>query len=346
MENMENIQSAAIVRRENATLTHTAATFGDITAGNAAGFTLFAIPALQPIAQAFTNAAVGYNEVVKDNAGNDVTVSVTERFQLLNKIGTRETVVITNPEIQKWVRTFEAANVASNIAARMKCVALSRLSTVESLKALGFSSVSEMAFSMFGLKKEYSNILARIGETFFNDDFSVKSPLFDGFTVSHLQELYRLEAAKAGLSKQLLEEKKLPLNSSVAELRKAVTAYLNENGLASGKTGRQKKLNAAPQETENAAQPENSAQPENAAQNASKSTYEDNAENAAPQEAETPRRKSRNENILALLAALGKSKDAANALFTEGQAARFAEIMDAGIALIQGIVAEDENNPV
>ena len=347
MENLENVSALELMRRNDSKLSVTAENFGETRAIDANGnFSLFFVPSLSPIAQAFTNAAVSRSEIVTDKNGKETSVSVTSKFRLVNASGTRETVTITNPEIQKWVNVYAAASTAENLSVRMKCVSLSRLSTTENLRALGFDSFQTMANSMFGVTKEYAAILVHIGATFFNDDFSAVNPLFENFTISHLQELYRLESVETGLAAKLLESGEIPQNSSVAKLRKAITEYMQNKGLANPRKPRKQITNG---KTENAAQEgktENAAQEaktENAAQEGKsgetdKSTYEN-----AAQEDEKPHENSRMENIAALLSAIQKAKTAGKALFNKDEQEALNVALDAAINVIQQIVTKEAN---
>ena len=126
-------------------------------------------------------------DTIKTGDNKEIEV-VKKTYQLANPVGKRTTVTIYDMSIIESMEKIGNALHAKSILTYAICKEFSNIAKSEKLENLGFKNVAEFGKAFYGLETSTVNHYVRIGETFINDDYTVKNGLPD-LSASHFIEL-------------------------------------------------------------------------------------------------------------------------------------------------------------
>lgn len=142
------------------------------------------------LAKALTIDTDGLYETIKTADGKELDVT-KKTYQLANPIGKRDSLTIYDTSIIESMEKISHALHGKAILTYAICKEFSNISASGKLVNMGFKNIAEFGKAVYGLETSTVNHYTRIGETFINDDYTVKSGLPD-LTVGHFIELSSL----------------------------------------------------------------------------------------------------------------------------------------------------------
>ena len=169
-------------------------------------------------------------DTIKTGDNKEIEV-VKKTYQLANPVGKRTSVTIYDMSIIESMEKIGNALHAKSILTYAICKEFSNIAKSEKLENLGFKNVAEFGKAFYGLETSTVNHYVRIGETFINDDYTVKAGLpelsashfielgslvKDG-DISPIVELYATGKLVDGMSTKKIRETLKVLNGSLIE---------------------------------------------------------------------------------------------------------------------------------
>lgn len=128
-------------------------------------------------------------EITNDDGSK--TEIIKKTYELSNPVGKRTNVTVYDVTVIESMEKIYKALHGKTILTYAICKELSKIEKSGKLESMGFKSISEFGKAFYNFETSTSNHYARIGETFINDDYTVKGGLPE-LTVGHFIELSSL----------------------------------------------------------------------------------------------------------------------------------------------------------
>lgn len=139
------------------------------------------------LSDALTIDANSYFESIPSSNGNEIQV-IKKTYSLVNPIGKRTSMTIYDASIIESMEKIAHALHGKALLTYAICKEFSKISNSGKLENMGFKTISEFGKSVYGLETSTVNHYTRIGESFINDDYTIKNGLPE-LSVSHFIEL-------------------------------------------------------------------------------------------------------------------------------------------------------------
>lgn len=145
---------------------------------------------LQTLNTRLNNAlSIDPNSYFEKIESNGTEIDVTKKtYNFINPIGKRSSMTIYDTNIIESMEKISHALHGKAILTYAICKEFSKINESGKLENMGFKTISEFGKAVYGLETSTVNHYARIGSTFINDDYTVKSGLPE-LSVSHFIEL-------------------------------------------------------------------------------------------------------------------------------------------------------------
>lgn len=122
-------------------------------------------------------------------SADGTALEVTKKtYNFINPIGKRTSMTIYDASIIESMEKIGHALHGKALLTYAICKEFSKIAGSGKLENMGFKTIAEFGKSVYGLETSTVNHYTRIGETFINDDYSVKNGLPE-LSVSHFIEL-------------------------------------------------------------------------------------------------------------------------------------------------------------
>lgn len=137
--------------------------------------------------KALTIDTNSYFEKIENGDGTQLEVT-KKTYNLVNPIGKRTTATIYDLSIIEAMEKITAALHGKAILTYSICKNFANIAKTGKLENMGFKNIAEFGKAFYGLETSTVNHYVRIGDTFINDDYTIKNGLPD-LSVSHFIEL-------------------------------------------------------------------------------------------------------------------------------------------------------------
>ena len=112
-------------------------------------------------------------------------------YQLVNPVGKKETITVYDATIIESIEKISVSMKAKDLFSYVICKELANIQNTGKLENMGFKNIAEFAKAVYGFESSTANHYAKIGNSFINSDYSVKSGL-PKLSISHFIELNSL----------------------------------------------------------------------------------------------------------------------------------------------------------
>lgn len=153
---------------------------------------------------------------------------VQKKYNFAVKLGSRASMVITDPELITSVEKILVAEKGKKVMGYVICKEMARIADSGKLEKMGFKTVSEFGKAMFGFETSTCNHYVRIGRNFITDDYHVISGLPE-LSISHFIELNKFVGEDGDVSDivDMYLDGTLVDGMSTKDVRKALTVKSN-----------------------------------------------------------------------------------------------------------------------
>jgi hypothetical protein len=128
-----------------------------------------------------------FYEKIDNPDGTTLEVS-KKTYNFVNPIGKRASMTVYDSSIIESMEKIGHALYGKTILTYAICKEFSKIAESGKLENMGFKTIAEFGKAVYGLETSTVNHYARIGSTFINDDYTVKTGLPE-LSVSHFIEL-------------------------------------------------------------------------------------------------------------------------------------------------------------
>ena len=157
-------------------------------------------------------------------------VAVSKVYGFVQKVGKRDNIMVTNPELIQSIDKIMVATRAQIVMSFVICKEMAKIADSGKLADLGFKNIAELGKALFGYQTSTSNHYVRIGRNFITDDYKLKEGLPSSLTTSHLIELNALVDDDGDIStiQDMYLEGTLSDGMSTKRIREAIKAFQTE----------------------------------------------------------------------------------------------------------------------
>lgn len=135
------------------------------------------------------------NYFTKLDNGSDI---IQKEYKFINPVGKKDKMVVYDMELIESIEKINASVYGKDILSYVICKELAKINASDKLKKYGFNSIADYAKANHGFESSTTNHYVRIGNTFINDDYSIKKGL-PKLGIAHLIELNSLVDENGGI---------------------------------------------------------------------------------------------------------------------------------------------------
>ena len=153
---------------------------------------------------------------------------IQREYKFINPVGKKDKMVIYDMELIESIEKINASIYGKDILSYVICKELAKINSTDKLKKYNFNSIADYAKAVHGFESSTTNHYVRIGNSFINDDYSIKKGL-PKLGISHLIELNSLVDEKGNVDSiiQLYVDGTLTDGMSTKVVREVVKSLKN-----------------------------------------------------------------------------------------------------------------------